>query len=52
VAHLVIALYHGVAHRELGVDLSIWQRIYAALVIFAAPLAAGVLLWTPRRAKA
>ena len=45
-AHLVIALLHGVAHTELGVELNTWQKIYAAVVIVAAPLVAAGLLWT------
>jgi len=45
-AHVVVVLLHGVAHSELGVELSIWQKNYAAIVIVATPLAAAVLLWT------
>ena len=45
-AHLVIALLHGMAHTELGIELSAWQKNYVGIVIVAAPLLAGVLLWT------
>jgi hypothetical protein len=47
-AHVVIVLLHGVAHSELGVELSAWQKTYAAIVIVATPLVAAVLLWTRR----
>ena len=45
-AHALIALLHGVAHAELGVELSTWQNTYVATVIVVAPLVAVVLLWT------
>jgi len=45
-AHVVIVLLHGVAHSSLGVELSAWQKTYAAIVIVATPLVAAVLLWT------
>ena len=45
-AHALIALLHGVAHAELGVELSAWQKTYVAMVIVVAPLVAVVLLWT------
>jgi hypothetical protein len=47
-AHLIIALLHGLAHTELGVELSIWQKSYVAIVIVVAPLVAVMLLWTGR----
>ncbi|MEW6210961.1 MAG: hypothetical protein AB1631_21535 [Acidobacteriota bacterium] len=45
-AHIIIVLLHGVAHTRLGIELSVWQKSYAAIVIVAAPLVAAVLLWT------
>lgn len=45
-AHALVALLHGVAHAELGVELSGWQKTYVAVVVVAAPLAAAALLWT------
>ena len=45
-AHLLIVLLHGIAHSELGVELSAWQETYVAIVIVVAPLVAVVLLWT------
>jgi hypothetical protein len=45
-AHAVIVLLHGVAHTELRVELSIWQKNYVTIVILVAPLVAAVLLWT------
>jgi hypothetical protein len=49
--HAIIVFLHGDAHRALDVQLSIWQKSYAATVILITPLVAAVLLWT-RRARA
>lgn len=50
-AHLVVTLFHGTAHRRLGVTLTNWQQVFVIVVILLAPLVALVLLWT-RRARA
>ena len=48
-AHAVVVLLHGLAHAELGVQLSISQKTFATIVIVAAPLVAAALLWTRQR---
>lgn len=45
-AHLVVNLLHGQAHRRLGVGLSNWQQAYVIAVILLAPLVALVLCFT------
>lgn len=45
-AHLVVTLLHGRAHRELGVGLTSWQQVYVFVVILLAPLVALILSWT------
>jgi len=44
--HLVIAMWHGAAHQELGVALSAPQDLFVYVVIVLAPLVAVGLLWT------
>ena len=36
--NLLVASLHGIAHVQLGVDLSAWQQAFVVLVIVAAPL--------------
>src|ERR1044071_6061938 len=45
-AHLVVNLLHGRAHRELGVGLTTWQYVFVMTVILLAPLVALILSWT------
>jgi hypothetical protein len=45
-AHLVVVLFHGRAHTELGVALTSWQQIYVIAVILLAPLVALTVSWT------
>lgn len=49
-AHLVISVFHGQAHTDLGVGLATWQWAYVYTVITAAPLLAMILYWTKFRA--
>jgi hypothetical protein len=44
--NLLIASVHGLAHRQLGVELELWQWTFVAVVIVAAPVLAVVLYWT------
>jgi hypothetical protein len=44
--NLLVASLHGIAHAQLGVELSIWQQVFVVLVIVAAPLVSLALFWT------
>ena len=44
--HALVILAHDSAHRELPVELSLWQTIYAYSVIVLAPLVAVALVFT------
>ena len=46
VVHALINVAHGIAHAELGVELSVLQTGYVVVVIAIAPIVASVLLWT------
>jgi hypothetical protein len=48
--HAAVLLAHEVAHRQLGVDLALWQAVFAYAVIVAGPLLALALLWVRPRA--
>jgi hypothetical protein len=43
--HFAISVVHGLAHSHLGIRLSAAQQAFVAVVITAAPLMAGYLLW-------
>lgn len=45
-AHLAVLLAHGSGHAHLGIGTNAWQSAFIAIVIFALPLIAMVLLWT------
>ena len=45
VLHAIIAIAHGVAHYDLGVELSGFQTAYVVVVVGAAPVVAAGLLW-------
>ena len=49
VAHLLVNIAHGLAHRELGVGLSPPDSIFVIVVILIAPLLAMTLLWTAKK---
>lgn len=46
IAHLIVNIVHGQAHRRLGVGLSSWQQVYVIAVILLAPLVALALCFT------
>jgi len=45
-AHLLIAIPHGIAHTNLHIGLSDLQNLFVLLVINVCPLIAMALLWT------
>lgn len=46
VAHLLVNLMHGLAHRELRVGLAPPASIFVIVVVLILPLVAMALLWT------
>ncbi len=44
VFHFAVVLLHAAAHFHYEIPLPMWQSVYVATVIYAAPLAAGGLL--------
>jgi hypothetical protein len=46
VAHLLVNIVHGLAHRELGVGLARLDSIFVIVVVLIFPLIAAGLLWT------
>jgi hypothetical protein len=48
-AHLLIAIVHGMAHADLQIGLSTTQKLFVFLVINVCPLIAMTLLWTKRQ---
>jgi hypothetical protein len=48
VIHLALNIAHGIAHSQLGIGLDLFQEVFVGVVIFAAPLIAGCLLWKNR----
>ena len=49
VAHLLVNIAHGLAHRELRVVLSPSGSIFVILVVLILPLVAMVLVWTAKK---
>lgn len=47
--HFVVLLGHGAGHAHLQIGMMGWQSVFIAVVIFAAPVLAAVLLWTSRQ---
>lgn len=43
--HLALNIVHGMAHARLATGLDAAQKAFVAVVILAAPLVAGYLLW-------
>ncbi len=43
-AHVVVQFFHGAAHGRLGIGLSAAEKLFVGIVIFIAPLLAGILL--------
>lgn len=48
VLHLVVNILHGAAHFHFEIPMAAWQKTFINVVIVAAPLVAGALLWTHR----
>jgi len=48
VIHLALNIAHGVAHAQLEIGLDAFQKLFVGVVILAAPLFAGYLLWKRR----
>ena len=46
VAHALIVVLHGLAHADLGVQLSTFQMAFASIVIVASPAVGAALLWS------
>ena len=46
IAHTIVLLGHAAAHSHLQIEPSSRQRAFIAIVIFAAPVLAALLLWT------
>ena len=44
--HCVIVLAHGLAHEDLGIQLTVFQKTFAGMVIVSAPIVAMLLMWT------
>ena len=48
-AHLLVNIIHGVAHRELHIELGPAAMLFVIGVILLCPLLAMVLLWTSQK---
>ena len=46
VAHLLVNIVHGLAHRDLGVGLAPLDSIFVIVVVLIFPLITGGLIWT------
>ncbi len=46
-SHAAVSWLHGMAHKDLGVGLALWERIFVDIVILGAPVVALILIWTP-----
>ncbi len=44
--HAFINIAHGTAHRDLGIQLALWQSAFVALSFVIGPIVAAILLWT------
>lgn len=49
VAHLLVNIVHGVAHRELSVGLAPPDSLFVIAVVLVCPLLAMGLVWTAKR---
>jgi len=46
VIHAVIAVVHGMAHSDLGIEMTTLQNAFINIVIGATPVIAAIILWT------
>ncbi len=51
VAHLLVNIVHGLAHRELRVGLAPLASIFVIVVVLVFPLIATGLLWTAKKRR-
>jgi hypothetical protein len=49
VAHLLVNLVHGLAHRDLHVGLPPLDSIFVVVVVLVSPLLAMALVWTTKK---
>jgi len=49
VAHLLVNIAHGLAHRELRVGLSLSGSVFVIVVVLILPLIAMALVWTAQK---
>jgi hypothetical protein len=49
IAHLLVTILHGLAHRNLHVDLAPLATIFVIAVVLISPLLAMALIWTVRK---
>jgi len=49
IAHLLVGIAHGVAHRELRVGLTPSGSVFVIVVVLILPLVAMVLVWTAKK---
>lgn len=47
--NLVIATIHGLAHSHAQVGLEPWQLAFVQVTVYALPILAAILYWTPQR---
>jgi hypothetical protein len=50
--NLVVATVHGASHGRAEVPLEPWQHAFVLVVVYALPVLAAVLYWTPLRRPA
>ena len=50
--NLLIATAHGLSHARAGVPLEPWQHAFVLAAVYALPLLAAALYWTPLRRPA
>ncbi len=48
VAHLLVNIAHGLAHRELRIGLALPNAIFVVVIVLVAPLLAMGLVWTTK----
>jgi|SRR5947209_1529836 len=48
-AHLLVSIVHGAAHRALGVELTSFDSIFVMVIVVVLPLLAMALIWTTRQ---
>jgi hypothetical protein len=49
VAHLLVTIVHGLAHRNLHIGLTALAAIFVNVVVLMAPLLAMLLVWTVKK---